>query len=98
MMQDNSRYLHTKMLTRREYDSPLLAIRNRHVFDEKRCTTYEWTERDTLDGVAYRFYGISDLRWAILDANPVYRSEFDIRCGDHILIPNIEEVVDLVNV
>ena len=37
------------------------------------------------------------LRWAILDANPQYRTEFDIENGDKILIPDYESVVKLVN-
>ena len=31
--------------------------------------------------MAYRYYGVSALRWAILDANPKYKTEFDIKCG-----------------
>jgi phage tail protein X len=98
MMYDNSRYLHTKMFTRLNFDSMTLGMRKRFTFNEKNCTTHEWTEGDTLDGVSYKYYGETDLRWAILDANPKYRTEFDIRNGDIILIPDSEEVVDLVNV
>lgn len=98
MMFENSRYLHTKMFNRLGFDSPTLALRSRFTFNEKNCTTHEWTEGDTLDGVSYRYYNETDLRWAILDANPKYRTEFDIKNGDMILIPNLEEVVDIVNV
>ena len=48
--------------------------------------------------MAYRYYGVSALRWAILDANPKYKTEFDIKCGDRILIPDYEEVVGIVDV
>ena len=94
----NSRYLHTTQSTRLGLDSPTLSIRNRFTFNQEKCTNYEWREGDTLDGVAYRHYGICALRWAILDANPKYRTEFDINNGDVILIPDYEEVVSLVNV
>ena len=57
-----------------------------------------WKAGDTLDGVAYKFYEETEFRWAILDANTKYRTEFDIKVGDVILIPSFEEVVDLVNV
>lgn len=95
---DNSRYLRTKQYTRLGWDSPTLRIRDRFTFNQEKCQLHEWCDGDTLDGVAYRYYGVSALRWAILDANPKYKTEFDIKCGDRILIPDYEEVVDIVNV
>ena len=95
---ENSRYLHTRQSTRLGWDSPTLEIRQRFTFNQENCSLHEWCEGDTLDGVAYRYYGISALRWAILDANPKYKTEFHIKYGDIILIPNYEEVVSLVNV
>lgn len=95
---ENSRYLHTRQSTRLGFDSPTLEIRERFTFNQEDCTMHEWCEGDTLDGVAYKYYGISALRWAILDANPKYRTEFDIKNGDSILIPDYDEVVNLVNV
>lgn len=95
---ENSRYLHTRQSTRLGWDSPTLETRGRFTFNQENCTNYEWREGDTLDGVSYRHYGICALRWAILDANPRYRTEFDINSGDIILIPDYEEVVSLVNV
>lgn len=97
-MYDNSRYLHTQLYRRKGSDSPMLKIRKRFSFNMENCTSYFWCEGDTLDGVAYRIYGISALRWAILDANPKYRTEFDIEVGDVIQLPSYEEVVSLVNV
>ena len=95
---ENSRYLHTRQSTRLGWNSPTLSIRERFNFNQENCITHEWCEGDTLDGVAYKYYGISALRWAILDANPKYRTEFDIKSGDVILIPDYEEVVNIVNV
>ena len=95
---ENSRYLHTRQSTRLGFDSPTLEIRERFTFNQEDCTMHEWCEGDTLDGVAYKYYEISALRWAILDANPKYRTEFDIKNGDNILIPDYDEVVNLVNV
>lgn len=95
---ENSRYLHTRQFNHLKLEIPVLEIRNRFTFNQEKCINHEWCEGDTLDGVAYRYYGICALRWAILDANPKYRTEFNIKNGDIILIPNYEEVVSLVNV
>ncbi len=95
---ENSRYLQTRQLTRLGWETPTLEIRKRFTFNQENYTTHEWCEGDTLDGVAHKYYGVSALRWAILDANPKYRTEFDIQCGDIIYIPDYEEVVSLVNV
>lgn len=95
---ENSRYLHTRQSNRLGWDKPTLEIRQRFTFKQEDCTLHEWCEGDSLDGVAYRYYGISALRWAILDANPQYKTEFDIENGDIIMIPNYEEVVSIINV
>ena len=95
---ENSRYLHTRVMTRLGWDSPTLQMRERFSFNQDTCTSYEWCDGDTLDGVAYKYYENTALRWAILDANPKYRTEFDIKNGDIILIPDYDEVVNIVNV
>lgn len=94
---ENSRYLHTILSNRLGWEVPTLDIRERFVFNEANCTLYTWLEGDTLDGVAYKFYNKTALRWAILDVNPKYRTEFEIQNGDVILIPNYSEVVSVVN-
>lgn len=95
---ENSRYLHTRVMTRLGWNSPTLQMRERFSFNQDNCTSYEWCDGDTLDGVAYKYYENTALRWAILDANPKYRTEFDIKNGDIILIPDYDEVVNIVNV
>lgn len=95
---ENSRYLHTKQYTRLGWQIPTLAIRKRFTFNQENCVAHEWCEGDTLDGISFRYYGISALRWAILDANTKYKTEFDIKNGDILLIPDYEEVVSIVNV
>lgn len=95
---ENSRYLHTRQSTRLGWEKPTLEMRKRFTFNQENCKNHEWCEGDTLDGISYKYYGVSALRWAILDANPKYRTEFDIQNGDIILIPDYEEVVSLLNV
>lgn len=91
---DNSRFINTNLEERDGVDK--LSFYTRNSFNMENATAYTWKEGDTLDGVAYNSYGISEFRWAILDANPQYRSEFDIEPGDILYIPNYDEVVDLV--
>lgn len=96
-MYENSRYLRTPAFDRVGFDKYILKCRERFTFNTENCTSHEWTIGDTLDGVAYRYYEESAFRWAILDANPKYRTEFDIEYGDVILIPSRDEVVNIVN-
>lgn len=95
---DNSRYLRTSRFNRLGWDTPTLDVRERFHFNESECLLYVWIEGDTLDGVSFKFYNNTAFRWAILDANTKYRTEFDINPGDTILIPSYEEVVKVVNV
>ena len=95
---ENSRYINTTMYKRLSIDTSVLRIRSRYKFNLANCTLHNWCDGDTLDGLSYKYYGNTALRWAILDANTTYRTEFDIKCGDTIYIPNYEEVVKLVNV
>lgn len=96
-MYENSRYLRTILAKRLGWETPTLDIRERFTFNQSKCTVYTWVDGDTLDGVSYKYYGNTALRWAILDANPKYRTEFEIQNGDSILIPNYEEVVGVIN-
>lgn len=95
---DNSRYLYSQPYTRLGADSPMLKSRPRFTFNQDNFTTYQWCTGDTLDGVSFRLYGLCEFRWALLDANPQYRTEFDINIGDILNVPDYDEVVNLVNV
>lgn len=93
---ENSRYLHTEI---QDYKGvSVLGIRDRFSFNSENCIMHHWVSGDTLDGVAFKYYNNTALRWAILEANTQYRSEFDIQDGDLILIPDYDEVVNIVNV
>ena len=86
-----SRYVKTPAY-RRNGESLILSIRERTRFRESDCRYYTVVQGDTLDGISYKMYSNSQLGWAILDANPLYMSEMDIKSGDIILIPPFEEV------
>lgn len=89
-----SRYTETPVYVKG--DTAILEIRQRVQFNLERATYYTVIQGDTLDGIAYKKYGNAQLYWAILDANSVYQSEMDVKAGDIILIPPLEEVMKYV--
>lgn len=91
MLFQGSRYLNTPLYF--NYPTPVLGIRKRYKFDLTDAVYYTFIQGDTLDGLAYKYYENSQLWWAILDANPKYQSEMEIKAGDIICIPPYEEVV-----
>lgn len=95
---ENSRYLKTRMVSRGMWDNLFFALRRRFKFNEELYTYHEWVEGDTLDGVAFRYYEDTNLRWAILDANPKYKTEFGIKNGDIINIPDYENIVEVLKI
>lgn len=86
-----SRYVKTPLYPRG--DTLVFGIRVRNHFDLTKATYYTVIQGDTIDGIAFRQYGNSQLWWAIMDANPQYQSELDIKAGDVLCIPPFEEVV-----
>jgi nucleoid-associated protein YgaU len=86
-----SRYTNTT-LTNRE-GKLVFKIRERRNFSLENSTVYAFTDGDTLDGLAQRFYGDSQLWWVILDANPKYKSGIEIQYGEELILPSYEEVV-----
>lgn len=87
-----SRYVKTPAYVRRG-ETLILRIRGRVHFSESQCKYYTVVQGDTVDGIAYTQYGNALLGWAIMDANPAYQSEMDIKAGDVLKIPPYEEVV-----
>lgn len=74
-------------------DTAVLEIRERYTFDTTDATYYTVVQGDTIDGISYTQYGNAQLWWAILDANPKYQTELDIKPGDVLVIPPFDEVV-----
>lgn len=88
----DSRYTKTSAYIRRG-ETLVLSIRKRNYFDTSKATYYTVVQGDTIDGIAYRQYGNAQLYWAIMDANPKYQSEVEIKPGDVLVIPSYDEVV-----
>lgn len=87
-----SRYVKTSAYNR-QGSTLTLSIRERNHFKESSCSYYTVVQGDTVDGIAYKQYGNAQLWWAIMDANPSYQSEMEIKAGDILKIPPFEEVV-----
>lgn len=88
----DSRYTKTRAYIR-QGGNLILGIRERNHFNPDNITYYTVVQGDTIDGIAYAHYGNAQLWWAIMDANPQYQSEVDIKPGDVIAIPSYDEVV-----
>lgn len=92
MLFEKSRYVGVP--TFRNVDTTLIYTRRkRRTFDKDKCRMYMFKEQDTLDALSYKFYNDSFYWWCILDCNPQYMSEIEIKVGDYLLIPSKEEVL-----
>lgn len=89
-----SRYIKSPIFARNG-QTFIFNIREKHKFNSDLATYYTYLEGDTLDGIAFKYYGNANLYWAILDANPQYLSEMDIKVGDVLMIPDFTEVARL---
>ena len=91
MIHIGSRYIHTPIYSR-SGQAFIFNIRDKFKFNPDNATYYTVVLGDTIDGIAYKFYGNANLYWAILDANPSIMSELDLEIGDILMIPDFEEV------
>lgn len=86
-----SRYIKSSIFARNG-QAFIFNIREKQKFNSNIAVYYTVAEGDTIDGIAFKYYGNPNLYWAILDANPQYLSEMDIKVGDVIMIPDFSEV------
>lgn len=91
MIYRGSRYTKTYLYNRGEVS--IFKIRQLNKFNSRDSKVHILTEGETLDGLAYIYYGDSQLWWGILEANPRYSSPLDLKPGDELLIPSFSEVV-----
>lgn len=91
MIYDGSRYIPVSPFIKN--GTVILEPRDKVKFNNDNATYYTVIEGDTIDGIAYRLYGNAQLYWAIMDSNPQYLSEMEIKPGDSLLIPPLTEVV-----
>ena len=91
MIHVGSGYIHTPIYAR-SGQAFIFNIRDKFKFNPETASYYTVVQGDTIDGIAYKFYGNANLYWAIMDSNPQLMSELDINVGDVLMIPNFEEV------
>ena len=87
-----SRYVKTPAYIRKG-ETLILEMRERVKFDESKSTFYTVVQGDTIDGIAFKKYNNAQLWWAIMEANPLYQSEIELKPGTILMIPPFEEVV-----
>ena len=92
MLFQGTRYTNTPAYIR-DGGALIVDIRNQADFDLSKATYYTVVEGDTVDGIAYKQYGNAALWWAIMDSNPQFQHEIEIKPGDLIAIPPYEEVL-----
>lgn len=95
MIYQGSRYTNTKLYDRN--GALMFKIRKPFYFNKDRAVIHTFAEYDRLDTLATKYYGNPQLSWVILEANKQYRSEFDIKMGDVLIIPNYDEVRKCLN-
>lgn len=88
----NSRYTKTSAYIK-SGDTLTLESRQRTKISLKEATYYTVIQGDTIDGIAFNLYGNAQLYWVIMDCNPKYQSELEIKPGDVLVVPAFEEVV-----
>lgn len=73
-----------------------LTLPSRADFNPENCVLYQVKETDTLDALAYKFYGNSAYWWCIMDANREFQSELEIKHGVILQIPTLTDVSKVV--
>jgi nucleoid-associated protein YgaU len=92
MIYKGSRYVGAKMFLDAEQDMPYLAPTETTIQKHEDDLVYQFKAGDRIDILAKKFYGDPQAHWMILYANPEFETEFDIKEGDLLTIPNPERV------
>lgn len=92
MIFKGSRYSDGELYYDKDYNTMYIAPHYTSIkVDESVDYLYQFKQFDRLDLLAEKFYGNPQSKWIILYANPKYNTELDIKVGDVIVIPNLDE-------
>jgi phage tail protein X len=97
-MYEGSRYTNVYSYDE-EKDGKLITafnIRTLPKIDYTDSIKHTWIQSDRLDILAYNYYGDTQYWWFILDANPQYFEEHEIKNGDILLIPPYSELLEVI--
>jgi hypothetical protein len=86
----HSRLIRSKMFIDEDDDELFISTPPIFIESKENDIHYVWMEGDRLDLIATEAYGNPQLKHLILMANPQYRTEFEIKAGEHIIIPSGE--------
>jgi nucleoid-associated protein YgaU len=89
-----SRYTKTPLYLLDGY--PVLGIRKRNNFNKATAYFHTVVLGEDVNLISYKYYGSASYYWAIMDANPQYKNELEIKEGDVIHIPSVDEVVKAI--
>jgi hypothetical protein len=92
MVFENSRYASGDIYYDEDVDSPFIVMDDLTINPDTTDYYYQYKSWDRLDILANQFYGSPQKKWIILNANPQYVTELDIKAGDIIVIPNPERM------
>lgn len=73
---------------------PTLRRRDLTTFHATEAIIHTFQKSDRIDLLAYKYYGDSQLWWAIMDANPRYMTPWDIPVGANLTIPPLNSFTE----
>lgn len=96
MIFEKSRYTNTDLVIDEGVTS--FARRKLLQFNLTDCNTHIVVEKDTLDQLAFKYYGDAKLWWVILEANQsTVKEYFDVKPGTKLKIPKYYDVLDVIS-
>lgn len=92
MIYKNSRY--TKTSVENTDGISVFKLRKRFEFNTDNAVIHQYSEGDSLEGIALNYYNDPQLWWVILEANPQVKNALEVPYGTNLVIPSEKEVVN----
>ena len=93
-----SRYINTFVYEEEYPDRSVVAfeIRRLKPINYSDASQHTWRQGDRLTTLALRYYGDARHWWFLLEANPRYMEEHEIKIGDILAVPAESELLKIV--